>query len=95
MIALPEIVNKVDQSSRHYSAHSIVIYIKLQMISANCKTKLPQFKVQPIEGRPLGTSVQVKIWKIVNATCAVQDIPCVVQSAICTLPRPIYRFYPA
>jgi hypothetical protein len=84
MTALAEVVNKVDQSSRHDLAHSSVTYINFKMIPANCKTKLPEFKVQFVEGEPLGTQLQVKTLKVVNAICAVQYISFVVQAAIYT-----------
>ena len=81
MTALAEIVNQFDQSSRQYSADSSVTYINFKMIPANCKTKLPEFKAQLFKDQAPGTQIQNKTWKIVDAICAVQYIPRVVQPA--------------
>jgi hypothetical protein len=84
MTALAEIVNQVDQSSKDYSVHSIVTYINFKMIPAKCKTRLPEFKAQLFKGQARGTQIQNKNSKIVDAICAVQYIPRVVQPALYT-----------
>jgi hypothetical protein len=61
------------------------------MISANCKTRLPEFKSQFVEGERLGTKIQIKTWEIVNAICAVRCIPRRVQFAVATALRAIVK----
>ena len=63
MTALAEIVNKVDESSRHDLAHSSVTYINFKMIPANCKTKLPELKCNLSKANRLALGFKSRLGK--------------------------------